>query len=310
MKQRYEDLLQEPEKQMEEDLLAEPVKQSGEDLLQEPEKQRESNLLQEPEKQREAYLLQEPMKQREKDRKDWREKEKEMQKARQEHMIRQQRWKKERLRKMFTPGQSWFISEDEPRRRGFGGRRMRNKTSSEDKKEENTDMENKQDHLQGLSWPVSSNGEGLLISVKPLHPCAEPEEEPRALTPSTADHNTDHTMEDSVGEQEITTAPEEPGPQPQAFSEPQRDNQIFTDGSKLTSEEKNEAEEATSSQVDNLKQSVLQAFSRGTMVQCFVQRDRTDKSGPTYHMFRETEDGKKVRVVRDTHSITNCFTLL
>ncbi|KAL6465682.1 hypothetical protein MHYP_G00258150 [Metynnis hypsauchen] len=76
-----------------------------------------------------------------------------MQKPRQEHMNRQQRWKKERLRKTSTPGQSGFNSEDEPRRRDFG-----------------------------------------------------------------ADCNTDHTMEDSVGEQEITA--EEPGPQPQAFSEP------------------------------------------------------------------------------------------
>ncbi|KAL6463168.1 hypothetical protein MHYP_G00275590 [Metynnis hypsauchen] len=65
----------------------------------------------------------------------------------------------------------------------------------------------------------------------------------------------------------------------------------------LTNEEKNEAEEATSSQVDNPKQSVLQAFSRGTMVQCFVQRDRKDKSGSTYQMYRETEDGKKLLLV-------------
>ncbi|KAL6463039.1 hypothetical protein MHYP_G00274300 [Metynnis hypsauchen] len=214
-----------------------------------------------------------------------------MQKARQEYMERQQRWKKERLRKMSTPGHRWIISQDEPRRRDFGSTRTRNKTSNEDKKEENTDMENKQDHLQGLSWPVSSNGEGLLISVKPLHTYAEPEEETRALTPSTADHNTDHTMEDSVREQEITA--EEPGQQPQAFSEPQKDTQIFTDGSKLATEDKHEAEEATSSQLDNLKQSVLKAISKGTMVQCCVQRDRTDKSGPTYRMFREIEGGKK-----------------
>ncbi|KAL7838789.1 hypothetical protein AOLI_G00271930 [Acnodon oligacanthus] len=106
-------------------------------------------------------------------------------------------------------------------------------------------------------------------------------------------------MEDSVREHEITAAADEPGPQPQAFSEPQKDTQIFTDGSKLTTEEKNEAEEATSSQVDNPKQSVLQAFSRGTMVQCFIQHDGTDEHPHLSHVQGDWRFGKKAVAVVD-----------
>ncbi|KAL6478819.1 hypothetical protein MHYP_G00122520 [Metynnis hypsauchen] len=138
-----------------------------------------------------------------------------------------------------------------------------------------------QDHLHSF-W---------LIIVKPLYPCAELEEEPRALTPSTAYPTTDPTMEDSVEEQEITAGPEEPSPQPQTFSEPRKDTQI----SKLSTEGKNQAEKATRSKVDDLKESVLRPHPKGTMVQCCVWRDRTDKSGPTYQIFQETEDGTKVQ---------------
>ncbi|KAL7830140.1 hypothetical protein SRHO_G00312670 [Serrasalmus rhombeus] len=131
-------------------------------------------------------------------------------------MARQQQRKREQLRRRYAPGQNWFISEDSAQRRRIGGRQMTNKTSSEEKKEENTDLENKQDHLQSLSWPVSPNGDGLLINVKPLYPCAEPEEVLGAFTPSTADSTKDPTPENNVEEQEIND-PEEPSPQPQAF---------------------------------------------------------------------------------------------
>ncbi|KAL7830134.1 hypothetical protein SRHO_G00312610 [Serrasalmus rhombeus] len=58
-------------------------------------------------------------------------------------------------------------------------------------------------------------------------------------------------------------------------------------------EEEDEAEVGASSQADDIKESVLQTPQKGSMVQCCVQRDRTDKSGPTYRMFQELEDGKK-----------------
>ncbi|KAL7837476.1 hypothetical protein SRHO_G00271870 [Serrasalmus rhombeus] len=183
----------------------------------------------------------------------------------------------------------------EETRRGFGGRRIRN-ISSEEKKEENTELENKQEDHQSLSWPVSPNGGGLLISVKPLHPCAKPEEESIALTPSKADPTIDHTV-DSVQEQEIPAAPEEPSPQPQAFSEPHKDSQIFIDGCKVTTEEEDEADEAMNCQLDDLKESVLRPHPRGTMVQRCIQRDRLDNRGPTYHMFEEVEDGRKLLLV-------------
>ncbi|KAL7830127.1 hypothetical protein SRHO_G00312540 [Serrasalmus rhombeus] len=207
-------------------------------------------------------------------------------------MARRQQRKMEQLRKRYAPGQNWFISEDSAQRRRIGGRQMTNKTSSEEKREENTDLENKQDHLQNLSWPVSPNGDGLLINVKPLYPCAEPEEVLGAFTPSTADSTKDPTPENNVEEQEIND-PEEPSPQPQAFSDPQEDTQIFTDSSKLLTKEEDEAEVGASSQADDIKESVLQTPQKGSMVQCCVQRDRTDKSGPTYRMFQELEDGKK-----------------
>ncbi|KAL7878523.1 hypothetical protein AOLI_G00094970 [Acnodon oligacanthus] len=92
-----------------------------------------------------------------------------------------------------------------------------------------------------------------------LHGAEEPEEEPRAFTPSTAYPTTDPTVE----EQGITAGPEEPGPQPQTFSEPQKDTQI----SKLTTEGKNEAEKATHSQVDDLKESLLRLYPKGTTIQ-------------------------------------------
>ncbi|KAL7843029.1 hypothetical protein AOLI_G00245410 [Acnodon oligacanthus] len=34
------------------------------------------------------------------------------------------------------------------------------------------------------------------------------------------------------------------------------------------------------------------------MVQCCVQRDRSDKRSPTYHMFEEVEDGRKGSVLQ------------
>ncbi|KAL7864456.1 hypothetical protein AOLI_G00158760 [Acnodon oligacanthus] len=75
----------------------------------------------------------------------------------------------------------------------------------------------------------------------------------------------DPTTMDSMEDEEISAAPEEPRPQPQALSEPQ----IDTDGSKLSTEEEDEAVEATSSQVvDDLKESVLRPLLRGTTVQC------------------------------------------
>ncbi|KAL6478373.1 hypothetical protein MHYP_G00142080 [Metynnis hypsauchen] len=294
VKQREEDLLQESEMQTEEDLLQEPVKQREEDLLQEPVKQREEDLLQEPVKQSEEDLLQEPVKQRKENQKDDRERQLEMQKARQDHMDKQQQRKKEQLRRMYAPGHNWFISENGAQRRGLGGKRMRNKICSEEKKEENTDLENKQENLQRLSWPVSPNGEGLLINVKPLHPCTEPEEEPRDLTPSTAESTKDPTRK-NLEEQEINATPEEPSPHPHTFSEPQKDMQIFTDGSKLPTEE--DEEEETSSQADDPKESVLRTFPKGSMVQCCVQRERTDKNSTTYRMFQELEDGEKLLLV-------------
>ncbi|KAL7830131.1 hypothetical protein SRHO_G00312580 [Serrasalmus rhombeus] len=106
------------------------------------------------------------------------------------------------------------------------------------------------------------------------------------------DSTKDPTPENNVEEQEIND-PEEPSPQPQAFSEPQEDTQIFTDSSKLLTKEEDEAEVGASSQADDIKESVLQTPQKGSMVQCCVQRDRTDKSGPTYRMFQELEDGKK-----------------
>ncbi|KAL7873708.1 hypothetical protein AOLI_G00127790 [Acnodon oligacanthus] len=291
VQQREEDLHQEPLTMKFGEVLQEPVNQNKEDLLQEPVKQSEKDLLQEPVQQRQENLLQEPVQQRKENQKDARERELEMQKARQEYMDREQRRKRERLRRMSAPGQNWFISENATQRRGLGNRTMRNKIPSKEKKEENTDLENKQDNLQRLSWPVSPNGEGLLISVKPLYPCAEPEEEPRDLTLSTAESTKDPTPE-NLEKQEINAAPEEPSLQPQAFSEIQKDTQTFTDDSKLPSEEDKE-EEKTSSQADDLKESVLRTFPKGTMVQCCIQRDRMDVNGPTYRLFQELEEGKK-----------------
>ncbi|XP_037391471.1 trichohyalin-like [Pygocentrus nattereri] len=284
-------LLQEPLNMKDEQVLQKPVRHSKEDLLQEPVQQREDDLLQEPVQQKEEDL-QQPGKQGKEDLKDIREQELKIQKARQEYMARQQQRKREQLRRRYAPGQNWFISEDSAQRRRTGGRQMTNKTSSEEKKEENTDLENKQNHLQNLSWPVSPNGDGLLINVKPLYPCAEPEEVLGAFTPSTADSTKDPTPENNVEEQEIND-PEEPSPQPQAFSEPQEDTQIFTDSSKLLTKEEDEAEVGASSRADDIKESVLQTPQNGSMVQCCVQRDRTDKSCPTYRMFQELEGGKK-----------------
>ncbi|KAL6457580.1 hypothetical protein MHYP_G00345430 [Metynnis hypsauchen] len=72
------------------------------------------------------------------------------------------------------------------------------------------------------------------------------------------DSTKDPTPENNVEEQEINAAPEEPSPQPQAFREPQEDTQIFTDGSKLPTEEEDDTEEETSSQTDNRKEPVQQ----------------------------------------------------
>ncbi|KAL7861583.1 hypothetical protein SRHO_G00130240 [Serrasalmus rhombeus] len=96
----------------------------------------------------------------------------------------------------------------------------------------------------------------------------KPDEEPRDLTPSTAESTKDPTPENL--EEQINAAPQEPSPQPQAFSEPQKDTHIITGGSKLLNEEDEEVE-----------------------VQCCVQRDRTDKNGPTYRMFKELKEGEK-----------------
>ncbi|KAL6457574.1 hypothetical protein MHYP_G00345370 [Metynnis hypsauchen] len=201
-KKPRESLEQEPVKQKDKVLLQEPVKQKDEVLLQEPVQQREKDLLQEPVQQRED--LQQLEKQGKGDLKDGR--------------------KRERLRRMFAPVQNWFRSENGAQRRGFGGRRKANKISIEEKKE-NPDLKNKQNNLHSLSWPVSPNREGLLISVKPLHPGAEPKEEIGAFTPSTADSTKNSTPQNNVEEQEINGAPEEPSPQPQAFSEPQEEKQ-------------------------------------------------------------------------------------
>ncbi|KAL7830130.1 hypothetical protein SRHO_G00312570 [Serrasalmus rhombeus] len=62
---------------------------------------------------------------------------------------------------------------------------------------------------------------------------------------------------------------------------------------RMEKKEEDEAEVGASSQADDIKESVLQTPQKGSMVQCCVQRDRTDKSGPTYRMFQELEDGKK-----------------
>ncbi|KAL7830133.1 hypothetical protein SRHO_G00312600 [Serrasalmus rhombeus] len=58
----------------------------------------------------------------------------------------------------------------------------------------------------------------------------------------------DPTPENNVEEQEIND-PEEPSPQPQAFSEPQEDTQIFTDSSKHLTKEEDEAEEDSDEKV-------------------------------------------------------------
>ncbi|KAL7848560.1 hypothetical protein SRHO_G00201830 [Serrasalmus rhombeus] len=127
---------------------------------------------------------------------------------------------------------------------GFGGRR-RNKCLKEGEQQENTDLENEQNKLQQSSWPVSPNGGGLLISVKPLSSCPEPVEEAKG-TPSPADHSIHYTAEDGVEEQESSTDPGELG----------HKTQSLTDSS----------EDKLSTTVETTKELVLRSPSPGTTV--------------------------------------------
>ncbi|KAL7861581.1 hypothetical protein SRHO_G00130220 [Serrasalmus rhombeus] len=210
VQQREEDLLQEPLQQSEKDMIQEPVKQNEEDLLQEPLKQKEEDLLQEPVKQKEEDVLQEPVKQKEEDllQEPVKQKEEDVLQEPVKQIKEDQKNDRERVLEIQKARQE-YVNRQQQR-----------------KKEQLKRM-----FAPGYNWFISENGAHRRDR-------GEPDEEPRDLTPSTAESTKDPTPENL--EEQINAAPQEPSPQPQAFSEPQKDTHIITGGSKLLNEEDEE----------------------------------------------------------------------
>ncbi|KAI4903953.1 hypothetical protein NFI96_023418, partial [Prochilodus magdalenae] len=199
--------------------------------------------------------------------------------AREEHMGREKHRKREML-KMFARGVNFFRTEEGTRRNGFGGR-GRKQGLSDEKREESTDLENKQEMLQQMSWPLSPNGGDQLISVKPLHPCPDPAEETKD-SPSPVDRSPPPSTDNSAEEQKSSTGPEEGNPEPQA--EPQVQTKSYADGSK----------DKLSTNVETTQEFVLQPPPMGPEVKCSIERDRSSEHGPSYYLLQE-KDGTKAR---------------
>ncbi|KAG9274732.1 proteoglycan 4-like [Astyanax mexicanus] len=127
-------------------------------------------------------------------------------------MEKEKRRKKEMMRRMFAPGGLIFRSQREESCRGDGGKwkNLKNTTATTEQ-EEPREPEEPPRSL----WPVSSNGEPVIISVQPLHPLPE---QPEPSDPPTPDPTSAPSTEDSVGGGEEVE--EAPPLQPEIFTDP------------------------------------------------------------------------------------------
>ncbi|XP_036433928.1 trichohyalin-like [Colossoma macropomum] len=172
------------------------------------------------EKQREMEK-EEPEKQREEEGRQKESSERELEierimEARRQHMEREMKRKRELMKKLFSPGVNMFRTENRVQRR-----KQRNLKEPSINEEEQAQLEG-QEEPQRSSWPVSPNGEPLVISIKPSNPVLE---EPEPCEPSPTDPPTDPHTEDTVGGDESSVV-EEAVLKPEGFTEPQSEEAL------------------------------------------------------------------------------------
>ncbi|KAI4887862.1 hypothetical protein NFI96_015072, partial [Prochilodus magdalenae] len=197
-----------------------------------------------------------------------------IQEAREEHMKKEMKRKKEWMKRMFGEG-GIFRPQRVDEHRGSAGKRskMPLRTGGGEEKEKPREQE-------PSSTPVSMNGGPLFISVRPLSSSPSPVEEDKVISPPTPDPTTAPSTEGSVRD-ESSSGPEE----------------ASLDHARTTKEKLNETtpdSKATSNTIMvDLKDFALQPAPRDSKVRCLVKRDTKDSDlFPTYYMYLE-EDGNK-----------------